>query len=528
MSGVHDLEANRAAYDRRWWILGVLCLSLVLVMVANASLNVGITNLSRELGASASDLQWIVDAYAIVFAGLLLPAGALGDRFGRKGALQLGLVVFGLASLAATVADSPGQVIACRAAMGVGAAFVMPGTLSILASVFPPAERPRAIAIWAAIAGTGGAIGILVSGFVLDHFWWGSIFFVNLPVVLLALVAGAVLLPTSRDPSEARLDGPGSLLSIAGLGSLVYACIEAPERGWTDAATLGWFGGAVALLAAFVAWERRSANPMLDLSLFGDRRFTMGCVVIFLGFLAMFSMFFVVTQYLQAVQGHSPLGAGIRLLPFSFAMVVSAPRSARFAERYGVRAVVTTGLVLIAAGMATMASLQAESPYAHFVLGGMLMGLGMGQTMPPSTGSIMSALPMNKAGVGSAVNDTTREVGAATGIAVLGSLLASQYRSSLDGATTGLDESVVAVARDGIGRALELSGEIGGSEGRALAVAARDAFLSGMRVTFVAAALAVGLAAVLARRLIPGVSRAVDLRDAMPDGVAAEVATAVD
>jgi EmrB/QacA subfamily drug resistance transporter len=470
-----------AVYARRWWILGVLCLSLVLVVVGNSSLNIALPSIARDLDASDSQLQWIVDAYAIVFAGLLLPAGALGDRFGRKGALQLGLTIFGIGTLAATFADSPTQVIACRAFMGVGAAFVMPGTLSILATVFPPAERPKAIAIWAGFAGAGGAFGILMSGVLLDHFWWGSVFFVNIPVIALALVAGAILLPTSKDPGHTPLDVPGAALSIAGLASLVYSLIEAPTRGWTSGRTVGVFLVAVALLSAFVWWERHTPRPMLDLSMFSNPRFTTGCVTIFLGFMAMFGILLIMTLYMQSARGWGPLGTGVRLLPFPAAMMVSAPRSARLAERYGARRVITGGLLLIIVGLLLAAQLDTHSSYWLLLASYVLLGAGMGQTMPPSTSAIMSSLPMHKAGVGSAVNDTTREVGGALGIAILGSLASWRYKSSLP-------DSAPDEIRRGIEHAAAAASQIGGADGQALLTQAREAFVNGLQAAYLVAA----------------------------------------
>jgi EmrB/QacA subfamily drug resistance transporter len=484
-------HSSDAVYARRWWILSVLCLSLVLVVVGNSSLNIALPSMARDLDASDSQLQWIVDAYAIVFAGLLLPAGALGDRFGRKGALQLGLTVFGIGTLAATLADSPNQVIACRAFMGIGAAFVMPGTLSILATVFPPAERPKAIAIWAGFAGAGGAFGILMSGVLLDHFWWGSVFFVNIPVIALALVAGAILLPTSKDPGHTPLDFPGAALSIAGLASLVYSIIEAPTKGWTSGRTVGVFLLAVVLLTAFVWWERHTPRPMLDLSMFANPRFTTGCVTIFLGFMAMFGMFLIMTLYMQSARGWGPLGTGVRLLPFPVAMMISAPRSAGFTERYGPRRVITAGLALIFVGFVLASQLDTHSSYLLLLASAVFMGVGMGQTMPPSTSAIMSSLPMHKAGVGSAVNDTTREVGGALGIAILGSLTSWRYKATLpDGAPDEI--------RRGIEHAAAAAGQIGGADGQALLTQAREAFVNGLEAAYlVGAALAVLTAVVV-------------------------------
>jgi EmrB/QacA subfamily drug resistance transporter len=478
-------HSQDAVYARRWWILSVLCLSLVLVVVGNSSLNVALPSIARDLDASDSQLQWIVAAYAIVFAGLLLPAGALGDRFGRKGALQLGLTIFGIGTLAATLVDSPSHLIACRAFMGIGAAFVMPGTLSILATVFPPAERPKAIAIWAGFAGAGGAVGVVMSGALLDHFWWGSVFFVNVPVIVVALAAGAYLLPTSKDPGHTPLDFPGAALSIAGLASLVYCLIEAPTRGWLSGRTVGVFLLSVLLLSAFVWWEKHTPRPMLDLSMFSNPRFATGCITIFLGFMAMFGMFLVMTLYMQSARGWGPLATGVRLLPFPVSMMVSAPRSARFTERYGARKVITGGLLLIFVGFVLASRLDTHSTYWLLFASAVFMGAGMGQTMPPSTSAIMSSLPMNKAGVGSAVNDTTREVGGALGIAILGSLLSWRYKATLP---SGSSHEV----RLGIEHAVTEAQRIGGDQGADLLAQARTAFVNGLEAAyFVGAGLAI-------------------------------------
>ncbi|MDQ1519687.1 MAG: hypothetical protein QOI55_760, partial [Actinomycetota bacterium] len=419
--------ADTRDYERRWWTLGVLCVSLVMIVIANASLNVALPTLVRDLHASSSSLQWIVDAYSLVFAGLLLTAGSLGDRYGRRLALNGGLVLFGLASGVAAFSSSAGALIAARAAMGVGAAFVMPATLSVLAHVFPPDERPRAIAIWAGFAGVGAALGGVTSGWLLQHFWWGSIFLTNVGVVALALVAGFFFIPKAHEKKHAPLDPLGALFSIAGLGALIYGIIEAPNRGWLSAATVATFVVALAILAAFSWWELHAADPMLDLRFFRNPRFTAATTTITLIFFVMFGTFFIITQYLQSVQGYSPLGAGVRILPWAAAYMVSTTQSARLVERYGQRRVVSTGMIVVGAGLALMSRSGVHSSYALFALALVTTAAGMGLTTAPSTGAIMRSLPLEKAGVGSAVNDTTRELGGALGVAALGSILTSQF-----------------------------------------------------------------------------------------------------
>ena len=357
-----QLTDDDRVYDRRWWTLGVLCLSLIMVIVGNTVLNVALPTLVRELDATSTQLQWIVDVYGLVFAGLLLTGGALGDRFGRKGALTIGLVIFAGGSAMAAMADSAGQLIVTRGIMGVGAALVMPATLSILTTVFPPQERARAIAVWAGLAGAGAAIGPVAGGWLLEHFWWGSVFLVNLPLIAVALVGGRLLVPTSRDPRQPPLDVVGAGLSIVALASCLYAIIEAPNHGWTSIPTLEAAGVGLAFGVAFAAWELRARHPMLDLRFFRNRRFSAGSAAITLVFFAMFGTFFLLTQYLQLVLGYSALEAGLRTLPAPLMIMVTAPMSARFVERFGTRAVVATGLATVAAGLGMASTLGHPQP----------------------------------------------------------------------------------------------------------------------------------------------------------------------
>ena len=425
-------------YERRWWTLAVLCLSLVMIVVANASLNVALPTLVRDLHAGSSSLQWIVDAYSLVFAGLLLTAGALGDRFGRRLALNGGLILFGIASGFAAFSSSANALIVARAFMGVGAAFVMPATLSVLAHVFPPDERPKAIAIWAAFAGVGAGLGGVTSGWLLQHFWWGSIFLTNVFVVAIALIAGFFLVPSANEKRRAPLDPLGALLSIAGLGTLIYGIIEAPNRGWLSPATVVTFALTVVILGAFAAWEFRATDPMLDLRFFRNPRFTAGATTITLVFFVMFGTFFIITQYLQLVLGYSPLEAGIRVLPWAAMYMVSTTRSAGLVTRFGQRRVVSSGLAIVAFGLLVLSRSTVGSDYAIVALGLVITAAGMGLTTAPSTGAIMQSLPLPKAGVGSAVNDTTREVGGALGVAVFGSIVTSRFHVAIVDKVSGL------------------------------------------------------------------------------------------
>jgi EmrB/QacA subfamily drug resistance transporter len=502
---------------RRWLTLGVLCLSLFMIVMGNTVLNVAIPTLVRTLHASNSQLQWIVDAYSLVFAGLLFTGGALGDRFGRKGLLQLGLAIFGLGSAMAAFSTDPAQVIACRAVMGAGAALVMPATLSILANVFPPHERGRAIGIWAGVAGSAGAIGPILCGVLLAHFWWGSVFFLNLPVVLAALLLGRVFVPTSRDPEEARLDLVGAGLSIVAITSLVYAIIQAPDRGWTDPVIVAAFVAAAVFGALFGWWERRVEHPLLDLDYFRNRSFSGGSLAIGLVFFGMFGMFFLSTQYLQLVRGYSALGAGVRLLPFATTLMIVAPSSARLAERIGVRRTVTLGLFLAGCGQFAMASNGVDSPYPLLAASFVILAAGMALTMAPSTASIMSALPLGKAGVGSAMNDTTRELGGSLGVAVLGSLAASRYHSLLASSLGGLPAELVDKARASLGGALDVAGRVDG--GHVLAAAARHSYTSAASTAFVIGGIVAWIASFAVSRVLPDTVPAarVTVVDAGPD-----------
>ena len=491
---------------RRWWVLGVLCVNLVLIVAAVSSANVALPTLARPdtLNASQTGLQWIVDAYALVFAGLLLPAGAIGDRFGRKGALQVGLLIFIGGSLAAAFAGGTGQLIAARAVAGAGAALIMPTTLSILSNVFPPHERARAIAIWAGFAGAGGAIGPLVGGFTLTHFWWGSVFLINVIIGTVALAVGAVIVPTSRDHERSPLDPLGSLLSMLGFGSLLFAVIEAPERGWTDGVVVLTAVAGVALLGGFVGWERASRSPMLDLSLFRVRRFSTGVITITMAFFSMFGMFFIATQYFQYVRGDSALVAGVSMLPNALGMLFWAPRSQRIVARIGPRRTIAGGLLLHATGFLLLSFASADTPYLLAGLALAVIGTGSGLAMAPTTAMIMSAVPMNRAGMGSAVNDTAREVGGAPGIAVLGSILATRYRAGLGDALASVPSGLQALVERGVGQALRVAETLGGPEGAALDEAARGAFTSAMAVTLRLAALTAVAAALVVHRLLRG------------------------
>lgn len=472
-------------HPRRWLILGIMCSCLILVVAGVSSLNIAIPSIIEDLRPTSTETLWIIDMYALVFAGLLLPAGAIGDRYGRKGVLLIGLAIFVGGALWSAYSGDPTMLIIARGSMGVGAALVMPATLSIIIAVFPPGERAKAIAVWSGFAGAGGAIGIIGGGALLEKFWWGSVFFINVPIAIIAGALIFVVVPTSRDTEERPLDPVGAVLSIVGLGSLVYGIIEGGEKGWGAGITIAAFIAAAVFLTAWVLWERSTAHPMLDPRLFKRVPFSMGSLAIASAFAVMFGMFFLITQYFQFVQEHSPLSAGIRNLPFALTMVVVSPRSPQLAARLGKRGTMTIGLLIQVTGFVVLAFHSATTPYLVTAIGLVLLAAGMALIMPAASEAIVSSLPPSKAGVGSAWNDSTREIGGALGIAVMGTLLASGYRSGIEDATANLPEDAAEVANDGIGGAFRVAQQAGLPE---LVEPARQAFVDGMSLAFFVAA----------------------------------------
>lgn len=490
-------------YRRRWWTLGALCLSLLIIMVGNTSLNVALPILSRDLNATNAELQWLVDSYSLVFAGLLFAAGNFGDRYGRKGILQLGLLLFGLATAyAAVFAESAGQLIGARVVMGAAAAMVMPATLSIITNIFPAHERAKAVATWAGISGGGAAFGPLLTGFVLEHWDWNAVFAVNLPFIVAALVLGAFLVPRSRGEHHTRLDLPGAVLSAVGLSAVVYAIIEGPVHGWISAPTLAVGGAGLAVLIAFVAWELHVQHPMLDVRLFRIRAFGTSSLVLTMVFFALMGTFFSMSQMLQLVWGYSPLEAAVRMLPISFVMMVSAPQSARLAARFGKRRVVAVGMWMVAAGIGIVSTIGVVANYPVMIGGFCVMAFGMGLAMSPTTDLLMSTVPREKAGMGSAMNDTTRELGSSLGVAIFGSVLASQYTAGLAGPLAQLPESVRSVVSGSLGGALGVA-QAAPSGGEQLAQVARLAWVDGFQFSLLVAAIVVGVAGLVAWLFLP-------------------------
>jgi EmrB/QacA subfamily drug resistance transporter len=491
--------------DRRWWTLVVLCLSVFLVVVDNTIVNTALPTLAHDLNAGTSQLQWIVDAYTLAVAGLLLIGGALGDRYGRHRLLAGGLAVLGLGAGLAALATNATELIATRALMGVGAAAIMPATLSILSDVFEdPSERVRAIGIWSGISGLGVAVGPTLSGWLLEHFTWSSVFLVHVPIVIVALIAGRALVPASRADRTPRLDPVGALLSLAGLVALTYGLIEAPGRGWTSLATLGILGSAVLLLGAFTAWELRRDDPMVPLQVFRNGRFSAASASVTLVFFSLFGALFLLTQILQFVLGYTPLEAGLSALPFAVTVGITSPIAAILSKKRGsAKLPVATGLGLMAAGLAVMAASTVGSGLGHYILATVLMAAGMGFAMAPATDSIMGALPADQAGVGSAVNDTTREIGGVLGVAVLGSVASSTYAHQVAGGVSALPHEAGDTARSSLAGALSVAQQIGGPSGSHVADAAREAFIHGVSKGLLVAIVAAAAGALLALRYLP-------------------------
>jgi EmrB/QacA subfamily drug resistance transporter len=479
---VATVDATATAH--KGGILFSLCLAALMINIDVTIVNVTLPALVRELGATTTDLQWVVDAYSLVFAALILAAGSLSDRVGRKGILLVGLGVFAAGSLAGSLATTPGELIAARAVMGIGAAGIFPSTLSLIANVFTErGERAKAIGLWGATTGVGIATGPIIGGWLLEHFWWGSVFLFMVPVA--AVVAGfiAATVPTSKDPDAAPLDRRGLRLSTAGMALLIFGIIQAPAWGWGSATTLAVLVAGIVVLSVFVAVERRTARPMLDVALFKDMRFTAASGSITFGFFTLTGFTFLITQYFQFVKDYSPLDTGVRLLPVALSVGAAAIVGTKLAVRIGNKAVVAGGLMLFGITLLWIAGVASQTtPYGVIALQMVLGGSGLGLITAPATEAIMGAVPAEKAGVGSAVNDATRLFGATLGVAVIGSIAASLYANRL-GATLPADvpSNIASVADGSVGGALTAARQMvatGLTEpGRALSAAAIDAFL---------------------------------------------------
>jgi EmrB/QacA subfamily drug resistance transporter len=481
--------------SRHGVITAVVCLALAAVVAAMASLNVALPDIARDTHATQTQLVWIIDAYSLAFAALLLPAGAIGDRYGRRVALLAGLAFFGGGSAVAMTASSGGELIALRAVIGVGAALVMPATLSTITSTFPPAQRTRAVSIWAAVAGGAAILGLLVSGALLTGLSWRSIFGLN--VLLSALAAAGTLryVPESADPDAPRLDVNGAAIAVIGLVALVYSVIEAPEHGWLAARTVVGLALAAVLLVGFVVWELHQAHPLLDPRVFRKRPLAAGSMSIFIQFFAFYGYTFIILQYLQLVRGDTPLLASVQVLPLAATMMPASRLSPWLTARFGARSVCATGLLAVAGALLVLSRLGTGSSYWLMAAGLVLLGAGMGCAMTPATSAITEGLPAAQQGVGSALNDLSREVGGAIGIAVIGSILTATYSSHVN--LAGLSGRVASEVKDSYAAASHLSAPI--------AERAHSAFVTGMHVALLSAAgaalfAAVGVVLLLARQ----------------------------
>ena len=492
-------------HERRWAILGIVALSVFVTVLDGTIVNIALPSLAVDLGASTRELQWIVDAYLLVFTGLLLAAGGLGDKFGRRSALIVGMVIFAATSAFAGSAGSAGELILGRALMGIGAALIFPATLAIIANVFrDPKERAAAIGVWTAVSGVAVAAGPITGGWLLENYWWGSVFFINLPVAAIAIAGTVWLVPESRDSSTPRLDVIGLLLSIAAITTLVFTIIEAPEWGWASGATLAGFTLAAALTAVFVWCELRIAHPMLPVRIFRNLRFSAASVSVTSAFFALFGFIFLVTQYFQLIRGYGPLEAGLRTIPVAVSIAIASIVSPRLAERWGTTRIVSLGLAILAAGFAWISVNSVVTPYAEIVGQMIMLGGGLGLTTAPATESIMGSLSADKAGIGSAVNDTTRELGGTLGVAIVGSVFTSVYVGALgDGPMFG---SLPDSAREATAESIGATGQIAaglGPDAPLYIAEVNEAFMSGFSVACLVVAAVAAAGSLFAARFLP-------------------------
>src|SRR5271166_118409 len=502
---------SQAIYRRRWVILSVLIVGLLAIVIDNTVLNVAMKTIAEPppagLGASQSQLEWAINSYTLVFAGLLFTFGVIGDKIGRKRMLIIGLALFGIASLLSAYSRSPEQLIFARAAMGLGGAAVMPQTLSIISNVFEPAERPRAIGLWAMAVGLGIATGPVLGGLLLDHFWWGSVFLINVPVTAVGAIAAAVLVPESRNREAGGIDYVGVLLSIAGLILLVYGIVQGGDSAsWLRLGVLGPIVGGLAILAAFAWYEARIQHPSLDVRLFRDRRLSASIGALGLVFFGMGGVFFFTSFYLQNVRGYTPLDAGLLTVPFAAGQLLMAPRSARLVQRYGAKAVGATGMFVMAAAIAGYASLGTASPIWQLgVLFG-IQGAAIGISMPAATSAVMDVLPRERAGAGSALTNTARQVAVALSVAILGSVLAVFYRNSLSPSLTALPAAARSAASSSITATQAVAQQLG-TAGQSLLAPANEAFVHAMHIATLIAALLALAGGFVVLRWMPGKPR---------------------
>lgn len=496
--------------SRRWWILIVLCLSSLVLVVDGMALTVAVPSMTKALGASAQDIQWILDSYALVFAGLLLTSGSLGDRFGRRKVMLIGLLLFGAASLAGVFVASPGELIAVRVAMGVGGALVMPSTLSILIVVFDESTRPKAMATWSSVAMLGLVGSPVLGGVLIDHFSWHSIFLINIPVVALAVLAGLTLMPESKAPHQ-KPDLPGAISSAVGMVALVWWIIEIPRHGAFNGEQAIALAVAVLALGGFVVWENITPQPMVPLVLFRHRNFTGGSLSLALVEIGNGGLLLVLTQYLQFVLGYSPVKTGLAFTPLAVCALVGNSAGVKIGAKLGNRFLVLGGMLVMAAAFGLLSTVTASTGFAIPAIALGLLGLGAGLAMPAAVGALMGTIPPERAGVGSALNDTIGQAGTALGIAILGTILAGGYARHMPAGATPQARSSIA------GALANASAHASASAHANLVNAARDAFSTAMSVTFMVSAIGVTAAAILA---------AIILRDTKPaDGQTASLPT---
>jgi EmrB/QacA subfamily drug resistance transporter len=499
-------QTRRAASPRRWLALAVLCLSLLITVLDTLVLNVALPTLVRVLHATSNQLEWIVDAYVLVFAGLLLVAGSLADRFGRKRTFLVGLAAFAAGSAWAAYSGSVGTLIAARASMGIGGALIMPSTLSIITDMFrDEVGRQRAFGIWAATLGAGGALGPIVGGLLLAHFWWGSVFLVNVPIAVIAFVCAVWLVPDSKNPDAPRPDILGSVLSIAGLGLLLWAIIDAPVEGWSSGLVLSAGVGGLVVLACFVLWEAISPTPMMRVSFFRNRSFSAAILSVSLVMFSLFGAIFELTQWLQFDLGFTALQTGVRILPAAAAIVIVAPLSAPLQRAIGTKLTTAAGLLMVAGGLWQISGATVATTYGEALLGVVLLGVGAALVIPSVTGAVMGSLPREQAGVGSATNNAFLQLGGALGVAVIGSLLATHYQSALTNflAAFSLPHATETTMLGSVGGALGVAQHVGGLMGQELSRIACSAFMGGMDLAFFTGAIVALAGALVALVALP-------------------------
>ncbi|WP_210585540.1 DHA2 family efflux MFS transporter permease subunit [Streptomyces sp. GESEQ-35] len=487
---------------RRWWALGALVASMLTLGFDMTILNVALPTMAGDLGATTGEQQWMADSYVVVFAALMLPAGLLGDRFGRRQMLITGLGIFLAGSVMGALAGDVTWVIVARAVMGVGAALVTPLALSVLPSLFGPDERTKAIGVISAASALGLPLGPIIGGWLLDHFWWGSVFLVNVPMAAIGIAACVLLLPETRDPASPRVDVVSTALTAAGLGALIYAIIEAPTRGWGDPLVLGMSGGALILIAALVARERRAARPMLDMALLGHRGFLFNTLAATLVMFVLSGLLFVLPPYLQAVLGHDALGTGVRLLPMMGGLLVAARAAQQVVARFGARAVVSAGMVVLAFAALLGSRTTVDSGYGFTALWLSITGVGFGFALVPAMDGALGTLPRDRAGSGSGLLMTLRQVGAAIGIALLGSLLSGAFRDRLD--VTGLPAQAADTAGESVVAAHVVAERTGSAD---LIASANGAYVHGMGLVLLVCGIAALVSALLAAAFLPGTPR---------------------